>query len=104
MPKSTKKKSQKDEEMSFEEALGQLEQLVEEMEQDQLPLEQLVEHYEKGSRLLKQCETILEAARKRLETITLQNQDTGESSPDENPTGENDDAPEPGDDDGLRLF
>jgi len=73
------------------------------MEQDQLPLERLVEHYEKGSRLLKQCETILEAARNRLETITLQNQDTGESS-DENPTGENDDAPEPGDDDGLRLF
>jgi exodeoxyribonuclease VII small subunit len=67
------------------------------MERDQLPLEQLVEHYEQGSRLLAQCEKILESARKRLEVITLQNQNTG-------PAGENDSTPDPDEDDGLRLF
>jgi exodeoxyribonuclease VII small subunit len=60
---------------SFEEALAELEAVVEAMEEEQLPLEELVSHYEKGSALLKRCESVLKSARDRLELITLRNQD-----------------------------
>lgn len=57
--------------LSFEEALAELEALVERMEEDQLPLEQLVADYERGHKLQKRCECLLDAARQRLEMITL---------------------------------
>ena len=56
---------------SFEEALGALEELVEAMENDQLPLEELVAHYEKGAGLLQHCEKVLKAAKKRIELIEI---------------------------------
>lgn len=59
---------------SFEDALAGLEALVETMEQEQLPLEELVACYEKGSVLLDRCESLLQAARGRIELITLRNQ------------------------------
>jgi len=64
--KSTTKKTP-----SFEEALGALEKLVEAMENDQLPLEDLVAHYENGAGLLQHCEKVLEAAKKRIELIEI---------------------------------
>ena len=64
--KSTSKKPP-----TFEEALGALEELVEAMENDQLPLEDLVGHYEKGAGLLQHCEKVLEAAKKRIELIEI---------------------------------
>jgi exodeoxyribonuclease VII small subunit len=51
--------------------MGELETLVEAMENDQLPLEELVEHYEKGANLLQHCEQVLSAARKRIELIEV---------------------------------
>ncbi len=63
--------TQRQTEPSFEQALAELEELVAAMEEDQLPLEELVEHYEKGSKLLARCEAVLDSARKRLELITL---------------------------------
>jgi len=108
MPKRTTEKTKSnpaiDDGLSFEEALARLEALVEEMEQDQLPLERLVEHYEKGSRLLAHCEKVLASARKRLETITLQNQGDAGPGGDDEAAGTHDDAPDPGDDDELRLI
>ena len=59
---------------SFEQALAMLESIVEAMENEQLPLEDLVTHYEKGSSLLNRCESILQAAKGRIELITLRNQ------------------------------
>jgi exodeoxyribonuclease VII small subunit len=59
---------------TFEDALAELEAVVEAMEEEQLPLEDLVSHYEKGSALLKRCESVLKSARDRLELITLRNQ------------------------------
>ena len=56
---------------SFEEALGTLEQLVESMENDQLPLEELVTHYEQGAELLRHCENVLSIAKKRIEMIEI---------------------------------
>ncbi len=61
-------------EPTFEEALGSLESIIEAMEHENLPLADLVSHYEKGSGLLNRCESILQAARGRIELITLRNQ------------------------------
>ena len=61
-------------EISFEDAIANLEAIVEAMEHDHLPLEDLVAHYEQGSKLLDRCESILKSARNRIELITLRNQ------------------------------
>jgi exodeoxyribonuclease VII small subunit len=55
---------------SFELALAELEEIVAAMEEQQLPLEELVARYEKGSKLLARCESVLASARKRLQTIS----------------------------------
>ena len=60
--------------LTFEEALGSLEEIVESMEHEHLALEDLVAQYEKGSALLVRCEAILLSARGRIELITLRNQ------------------------------
>jgi exodeoxyribonuclease VII small subunit len=56
---------------TFEEAVTELERIVEAMENQQLPLEDLVTRYEQGSKLLGRCETLLKAARDRVELINL---------------------------------
>lgn len=96
-------------EPGFEEALAELETLVEAMEEEQLPLEDLVAHYEQGSALLRRCESVLKSARERLELITLRNQTEndldsattpmhGGTPPPETPEDDLDD------DDDIRLF
>jgi exodeoxyribonuclease VII small subunit len=93
---------------SFEQALAGLETIVEAMEHEQLPLEDLVAYYEKGSALLDRCEKILQAARGRIELITLRNQngpanEAGNSAPGNffPPSGTPDASD---DDDDIRLF
>ncbi len=95
----------------FEEALGALEKLVEEMEHDQLPLEDLVKHYEKGSALLNRCEAILKSARERIELITLRNtneialeSDAGSGQGAELSSEPANPPDDPDDDDDIRLF
>jgi exodeoxyribonuclease VII small subunit len=84
---------------NFEDALGQLESIVHEMEEEQLPLEDLVARYEKGVKLLGQCRQVLDSAKQRLETI---------GSPAENPlTPDDEEDTDPSDDDpddDIRLF
>ena len=76
--KKTSKASADQAAPNFEQALEELEGLVEAMESEELPLEQLVANYEKGSKLLAHCQTVLESARERIELITLDNpQDSG---------------------------
>ena len=55
--------------LPFEDALGQLEELVREMESDQMPLEDLIEHYERGTALYRVCEKRLDEAQGRIEII-----------------------------------
>ncbi len=57
-------------EPTFESALERLEQIVEEMEGDKLPLEELLGRYEEGTRLVKVCQERLNTAEKRIEIIT----------------------------------
>ena len=51
--------------------MAELEAIVEAMESEQLPLGELVARYEAGSALLKHCGSVLSAAKKRIELITL---------------------------------
>jgi len=100
---------------SFESALDELEAIVAAMEEEQLPLEELVSRYEKGSKLLARCETVLASARKRLQTISAKAADDAaaisgadEKSPDEHddePAGHATGTPDDhDDDDDIRLF
>ncbi len=97
--------------LTFEDALGSLEAIIESMEHEHLALEDLVAHYEKGSALLTRCEAILQSARGRIELITLRNQneialDTAAKSADDHALPTPTDPPEDPDADAndIRLF
>ena len=54
---------------TFETAVGRLEQVVEEMGSDKLPLEDLIKRYEEGIQLVKVCEEKLQSVEKRVEIL-----------------------------------
>lgn len=58
-------------ELSFEDALKQLEKIVAELESGAAPLEKSLELYQKGAELKALCEARLEAARLQVEKISL---------------------------------
>ncbi|MEM6621228.1 MAG: exodeoxyribonuclease VII small subunit [Pseudomonadota bacterium] len=55
--------------MSFEEALGALEDVVKQLEDGKVPLEQSIDLYERGEALRKHCEDRLKFAELRVEKI-----------------------------------
>jgi exodeoxyribonuclease VII small subunit len=57
-------------EANFEAAMKRLEQIVEQMESGDLPLEELIVRYEEGMKLVKVCQERLAAAEQRIEIIT----------------------------------
>ncbi len=57
--------------LSFEQALGELEKIVAELESGQAPLERSIDVYERGAALKAHCEAKLEAARLRVEKIVV---------------------------------
>ena len=69
-----KQKDKRDDisELSFEESIKELTNIVTKIEQGQIPLQDSLEQYEKGMALIKQCRTILEKAEKRIEKISEQ--------------------------------
>ncbi len=60
----------KESEKSFETAMGRLEEIVEAMESNKMPLEELLVRYEEGVKLVRVCQEKLEGAEKRIEMIT----------------------------------
>ncbi|MCH8467630.1 MAG: exodeoxyribonuclease VII small subunit [Roseinatronobacter sp.] len=58
-------------EMSFEDALRALEDIVTRLERGDVPLEESIALYERGAALKKQCEARLNAAQMRVEAIRL---------------------------------
>lgn len=57
--------------LSFEEALGELEQIVRQLESGDVPLERSIEIYERGAQLKSHCEKKLQAAQLKVEKIVL---------------------------------
>jgi len=59
------------EELTFEQALDQLEKIVESLEQGNVPLDKSIAHYERGEALRNHCRKLLSAAEDRVEKIRL---------------------------------
>lgn len=56
--------------MTFEEALGRLEEIVRQLEDGQLPLEKALEVYAEGVEVGKFCQSALDEAEKRIMVLT----------------------------------
>jgi exodeoxyribonuclease VII small subunit len=54
---------------SYEQALAELDRLVEQMEQGQLPLDRLLEDYKRGAELLAYCRGKLEEAEEQVKVL-----------------------------------
>ena len=57
--------------MTFEQALESLEQIVDRLESGDVSLEESIETYTRGTQLKRHCEAKLQAARERVERIEL---------------------------------
>jgi len=66
-------------EMSFEQAMAELETVVAQLERGDVPLEESIKLYERGAALKKRCEDKLKDAEEKVAAITLDG--------DGNPTG-----------------
>lgn len=66
---AAKRKEVEDPEMTFEQAMGRLQEIVEEMEGAELPLEAILKRYEEGTRLRLFCERKLRDAEERVKKI-----------------------------------
>jgi exodeoxyribonuclease VII small subunit len=64
------KSTPQNEDLPFEDAMQRLDEIVNAMETDRMPLEEMIRSYEEGIRLLKSCRQRIDNARHRVETIT----------------------------------
>ena len=62
----------------FEQALEELEKLVDDMEQGELPLDDMIKHFERGTMLSKLCRRKLSQLEKKIEVLVKDNGDKGE--------------------------
>jgi len=70
MPKASAKKSEKPvEELSYEEALAELEGLVASLEDEQNPLEDTMRLFERGQALAAHCSVLLESAQLKVQKL-----------------------------------
>jgi exodeoxyribonuclease VII small subunit len=71
--------------LTFEEAIGQLKEIVSKIEQGEIPLQDSLEQYEKGMALIKHCRGILQKAEKRIEKISKEEPSEPENQDDAEP-------------------
>ncbi len=57
--------------MSFEDALKQLEKIVDDLERGDVPLEESIRIYERGEALKKHCDALLKSAEDKVEKIRV---------------------------------
>lgn len=67
-----KKRSEKEaaQQPGFEEAMGELEGIVRQLEEGQIGLNEALQQYEKGVKLLRQCYDLLQQAERRIELLS----------------------------------
>jgi exodeoxyribonuclease VII small subunit len=80
-------KKQKDEigKLTFEESIGQLKDIVGQIEQGEIPLQDSLDQYERGMALIKHCRGILQKAEKRIEKISKEEAPAPETEEDSEP-------------------
>lgn len=70
MPKSSTQKTEKTiEELSYEEALAELEEIVSALESEQNQLEESIKLFERGQALASRCGVLLEAAELKVKQV-----------------------------------
>jgi exodeoxyribonuclease VII small subunit len=70
MPKASTKKTEKNvEDLSYEEALAELEQVVSALESEQSQLEDAIRLFERGQALAARCGVLLEAAELKVKQV-----------------------------------
>lgn len=70
MPKASKPAdAAPDETMTYEEAVAQLESILEKIESGEIGLEASIQEYERGVGLIKRCRAILDQAEQRIEHL-----------------------------------
>ena len=69
MPKSSSKKEKTVEELSYEEALAELEGIVAMLEDEQSQLEDAIKLFERGQALASRCGVLLEAAELKVKQV-----------------------------------
>jgi len=70
MPKASTKKTEKNvEDLSYEEALAELEQVVSALENEQSQLEDAIRLFERGQALAARCGVLLEAAELKVKQV-----------------------------------
>lgn len=70
MPRSSAKKSERAvEELTYEEALAELERIVAALEDEQGQLEQAIKLFERGQALTARCSVLLEAAELKVKQV-----------------------------------
>ena len=57
--------------LSFEQALDELEKIVDNLERGDVPLDESIKIYERGEALKKRCATLLNAAEEKVEKIRI---------------------------------
>lgn len=60
-------------EMSFEESLAELENIVEKLENGQLSLDESLLLFDKGIKLVRECDTRLKSAQQKIERLIEEN-------------------------------
>ena len=68
--------------LSYEEAIEELESIIERMEKGETALEDSLREYARGDALVRRCRQVLDQAEQRIESISGQNLDAG-ASPDD---------------------
>ena len=76
--------------LDFEQALAELESLVERLERGDLPLEEALSTFERGVELTRRCQNSLKAAQQRVEILLKRN-----GQPDTEPFAVSEAAPVP---------
>ena len=69
MPKSSNQKEKLIEELSYEEALAELEEIVSALESEQNRLEESIKLFERGQALAARCGMLLEAAELKVKQV-----------------------------------
>ncbi len=62
--------------LSFEQAIDKLTEIVGKIERGQIPLAESIAQYEQGMSLIKHCRGILQQAEKKIEKITAEQKET----------------------------
>jgi len=70
------KKTKKNENIDFEQAMDELESLVDKMESGDLSLEDSLKHFEQGVKLTRQCQTALKNAEQKVSILLNEDNET----------------------------